>query len=133
MRKNTRGLRLQNNVPAREFYQIGMSANQGGISVYIPGIKDKTYLAKTYGKKLGKASVTGDVVQANPVTGMREFGSHSQAAGTWSDDGSLILCTADSLVTHEFNLADMGGRFVRWMNDGLWTARGDAFDVDCLF
>ena len=43
----------------REFYQIGLSANKTGISVYILGIKDKTYLAKTYGKKLGKASVTG--------------------------------------------------------------------------
>src|SRR5688572_28259148 len=43
----------------REFYQIGLSANKTGISVYILGIKDKTYLAKTYGKKIGKASVTG--------------------------------------------------------------------------
>ena len=43
----------------REFYQIGMSANTTGISVYILGIDDKTYLAKTYGKTLGNASVTG--------------------------------------------------------------------------
>ena len=43
----------------REFYQIGISANKTGISVYILGIKDKKYLAQTYGKKLGKASVTG--------------------------------------------------------------------------
>jgi hypothetical protein len=43
----------------REFYQIGLSANRTGISVYILGLKDKTYLARTYGKKLGKASVTG--------------------------------------------------------------------------
>jgi Domain of unknown function (DU1801) len=43
----------------KEFYQIGLSANTTGISVYIMGIKDKTYLTKTYGKKLGKASVTG--------------------------------------------------------------------------
>jgi hypothetical protein len=43
----------------REFYQIGMSANTTGISVYILGIPDKTYLAKTYGKKIGKASVSG--------------------------------------------------------------------------
>ena len=43
----------------REFYQIGLSANTTGISVYILGIEDKTYLAQTYGKKLGKASVTG--------------------------------------------------------------------------
>ena len=44
---------------AREFYQIGLSANKTGISVYILGIKDKKYLAQTYGKELGKASVTG--------------------------------------------------------------------------
>src|ERR1700676_4123678 len=44
---------------ARDFYQIGLSANKTGISVYIMGVKDKTYLAKTYGKKMGKASVTG--------------------------------------------------------------------------
>lgn len=43
----------------RAFYQVGLSANTTGISVYIMGIKDKTYLAKTYGTKLGKASVTG--------------------------------------------------------------------------
>jgi hypothetical protein len=43
----------------REFYQIGMSANKTGISVYILGIKDKKYLTRTYGKKLGKASVSG--------------------------------------------------------------------------
>jgi hypothetical protein len=43
----------------REFYQIGVSANTTGISVYILGLDDKTYLVKTYGKKIGKASVTG--------------------------------------------------------------------------
>src|SRR5580658_6438241 len=43
----------------REFYQIGMSANTTGISVYIMGINDKKYLAQTFGQKLGKASVTG--------------------------------------------------------------------------
>ncbi|HXB42087.1 MAG TPA: DUF1801 domain-containing protein, partial [Bacteroidia bacterium] len=43
----------------REFYQIGISANKTGISVYVLGINDKTYLAKTYGKKIGKANITG--------------------------------------------------------------------------
>lgn len=43
----------------REFYQIGISANKTGISVYILGIDDKKFLAQTYGIKLGKASVTG--------------------------------------------------------------------------
>ena len=43
----------------REFYQIGLSANKSGISVYILGIDDKKFLADTYGKNLGKATVTG--------------------------------------------------------------------------
>jgi len=43
----------------REFYQVGLSPNTGGLSVYILGIEDKTYLARTYGKTIGKASVTG--------------------------------------------------------------------------
>jgi hypothetical protein len=47
------------NGTTREFYQIGMCANKTGISVYIMGVKDKKYLAQTYGKKIGKASVSG--------------------------------------------------------------------------
>lgn len=47
------------NGKTREFYQIGMSANTTGISIYILGIEDKKYLAQTFGKKLGKASVSG--------------------------------------------------------------------------
>lgn len=43
----------------REFYQIGISANTAGISIYIMGIKDKKYLAETYGKTIGQASVSG--------------------------------------------------------------------------
>lgn len=43
----------------RDFYQIGLSANTSGMSVYVMGIADKTYLSKTYGDKIGKASVSG--------------------------------------------------------------------------
>jgi hypothetical protein len=43
----------------RDFYQIGLSANTTGISLYIIGIEDRTWLARTYGERLGKASVTG--------------------------------------------------------------------------
>ena len=47
------------NGKTREFYQIGLSANTTGISVYIMGVDDKKYLAETFGPDLGKASVTG--------------------------------------------------------------------------
>jgi hypothetical protein len=43
----------------RDFYQIGLSANTTGISIYIIGIEDKEYLARTYGGRLGKATITG--------------------------------------------------------------------------
>ena len=47
------------NGATKDFFQIGISGNTTGISVYILGIKDKKYLAETFGNKLGKASVTG--------------------------------------------------------------------------
>lgn len=47
------------NGKTREFYQIGISANTTGMSVYIMGLHDKKYLAKRFGRELGKASVTG--------------------------------------------------------------------------
>lgn len=51
----------------KEFYQVGLSANTTGISVYIMGIADKTYLTKTYGKELGKASVSGYCIKFKSV------------------------------------------------------------------
>ena len=55
----------------REFYRIGLSANTSGISVYILGIEDKAYLAKTYGKKIGKASVTGYCIKFKALKDIR--------------------------------------------------------------
>ena len=43
----------------KAFYQIGISTNSTGISVYIMGMEDKKRLPETYGKIIGKASVTG--------------------------------------------------------------------------
>lgn len=43
----------------RDFYRLGLSANTGGISIYILGLADKNLLRQAYGPRLGKASVTG--------------------------------------------------------------------------
>lgn len=51
----------------REFYQIGLSANSTGISVYIMGLDDRKYLAETYGARLGKANVTGYCIKFSTV------------------------------------------------------------------
>lgn len=55
------GLRTVNyaNGKCGEFYQIGISANTSGLSIYILGLEDKNVLAQKFGKELGKASVTG--------------------------------------------------------------------------
>jgi hypothetical protein len=59
------------NGKTKEFYQIGISANTTGISVYIMGVNDKKYLAKTFGKKLGKASVTGYCIKFKTLTDIK--------------------------------------------------------------
>lgn len=52
---------------SRAFYRIGLSANKTGISVYILGIKDKMYLAQTYGAELGKAKVSGYCIRFKTI------------------------------------------------------------------
>jgi Domain of unknown function (DU1801) len=52
----------------REFYRIGLSSNATGISLYLMGIEDRKYLPKTYGKKIGKAKVTGYCVRFRRLT-----------------------------------------------------------------
>ncbi|MES2736538.1 MAG: ADP-ribosylglycohydrolase family protein [Verrucomicrobiota bacterium] len=66
---------------------------------------------------------------ADPVTDMRDYGTHGQPAGTWSDDGALLLCSVESLVEKGFDTEDMGARFVRWCSLGHWTAHGTVFDI----
>ncbi len=59
------------NGKTKEFYQIGLSGNTTGISVYIMGIDDKKHLAQTFGKNLGKASVTGYCIKFKTLTDIR--------------------------------------------------------------
>jgi ADP-ribosyl-[dinitrogen reductase] hydrolase len=67
-------------------------------------------------------------LKANPVREMRGAGVHGQLAGTWSDDTSMSLCLAESLL-NGFDLEDQAKKFCAWYYEGLWTARGDTFDV----
>jgi ADP-ribosylglycohydrolase len=61
---------------------------------------------------------------------MTGYGTHYQSPGMWSDDTSLTLCLAQSLVEAGYDLADAGKRFVRWYREGYWTPYGRAFDID---
>ncbi|HEY1224697.1 MAG TPA: DUF1801 domain-containing protein [Brevundimonas sp.] len=55
---------------SREFYQIGLSANTTGVSVYIMGIEDRTYLPAAYAANIGKASVTGYCIKFRSLAGV---------------------------------------------------------------
>ncbi len=64
----------------------------------------------------------------DPVTDMRAFGTWNQPAGTWSDDGALLLCTAETLIEGT-DIERTGAAFVRWMKNSEWAARGKLFDI----
>jgi hypothetical protein len=51
----------------RDFYQIGLSANKSGISIYILGLDDKTFLAETFANTIGKASVSGYCIKFKTI------------------------------------------------------------------
>jgi ADP-ribosylglycohydrolase len=59
---------------------------------------------------------------------MRAFGTHQQPLGTWSDDSSLLFCTAESLL-QGFDLIAIADNFKRWYQAGHWTPHGVVFDI----
>lgn len=71
-----------------------------------------------------------ETLDRDPVTTMIGYGTHSQPAGTWSDDTSMTLCTLESLVEKQgVDLSDIANRFVRWHKQGYWTPHGHVFDI----
>lgn len=54
----------------KDFYQIGLSSNTSGISVYIMGIQSKKHLPETYGYTIGKANVTGYCIKFKSLKGI---------------------------------------------------------------
>jgi ADP-ribosyl-[dinitrogen reductase] hydrolase len=69
-----------------------------------------------------------EFLRLNPVTDMTGYGTHYQPPGTFSDDSSLTFCLAE-MLTGEFDLNALGQNFIRWRDEGYWTAGGEAFDV----
>ena len=69
-------------------------------------------------------------LEADPVTEMRGYGSHKVPAGTWSDDTSMTLCLLESLTRLKaVDYQDIMNNFLRWMEDGEFTATWTVFDI----
>ena len=66
----------------------------------------------------------------DPVTDMREYGTHNQPIGTWSDDSSMALATLDSIVKNNgIVYEDIMKRFREWRVNGAYTPHGRVFDI----
>ncbi|MCG8598836.1 MAG: ADP-ribosylglycohydrolase family protein [Verrucomicrobiales bacterium] len=102
--------------PVRSLTQQGMAA----------------ILGAAVGDALGvPVEFQGREVRVNdPVTGMREFGTHHQPAGTWSDDTSMILATASGfLEAGEYSPEAVMKEFAAWLDSAKHTPHGEVFDV----
>lgn len=65
-----------------------------------------------------------------PVTDFRSGGRHHLEAGTWTDDTSLALCLAESLIERRgFDMRDQLDRYLSWFRSGHLSATGRCFDI----
>jgi len=71
---------------------------------------------------------TRSELQQNPVKTMTGYGTYGQPAGTWSDDSSMMLCTAESMLAG-FNINLMGKLFLKWYKNAYWTPYDEVFDI----
>ncbi|MEO1051441.1 MAG: ADP-ribosylglycohydrolase family protein [Bacteroidota bacterium] len=67
-------------------------------------------------------------MKSKPAKDMIGYGVHNQPMGTWSDDGALTFCLAESL-TKGYDLLDIAKNFVLWKTQAYWSARNEVFDI----
>ena len=65
-----------------------------------------------------------------PVTDMVGGGPFGLPPGSWTDDTSMALCLAESLITcRGFDARDQMERYIRWWQDGHMSSTGACFDI----
>jgi ADP-ribosyl-[dinitrogen reductase] hydrolase len=65
-----------------------------------------------------------------PVTDMVGGGPFRLKPGEWTDDTSMALCLAESLIEcNGFDAADQMRRYVKWLDEGYWSSNGRCFDI----
>ena len=67
-------------------------------------------------------------LQVNPVIGMREYGTHHQPAGTWSDDSAMSFLLVEQLI-EGYDIEGLGQKFCQWYQYNYWTPHGEIFDM----
>ena len=64
-----------------------------------------------------------------PLTDMVGGGPFQLLPGQWTDDTSMALCLAASLLDNGFDLHDQMQRYVRWHDEGYMSSNGRCFDI----
>jgi len=72
--------------------------------------------------------LTRKSLEQNPVITMMGYGTHHQPIGTWSDDTSMTMCLAESLIDG-YDSERIGKNFVAWYKQAKWTAHNEVFDI----
>jgi ADP-ribosylglycohydrolase len=68
-----------------------------------------------------------------PVTGLIGDGIHRLSAGYWTDETSLALCLATSILeTNQFDLRNQIELYLRWYRHGYPSSTGECFDIDTI-
>ena len=67
-------------------------------------------------------------LKEKPITDMIGYGTHTQPAGTWSDDSSLTFCLAEALI-EGYTIEKSANNLLKWYSENYWTADGEVFDI----
>src|SRR5690349_15174535 len=65
-----------------------------------------------------------------PITDMVGGGPFGLVAGEWTDDTSMALCLAESILDRDgFDATDQLRRYLLWADDGYLSSNGRCFDI----
>ena len=68
-------------------------------------------------------------LRRDPVVDMREYGTHNQPRGTFSDDTSMSIAALDAIKGGVLDYLGVMKNFVSWYERGEYTSGGVTFDV----
>lgn len=74
--------------------------------------------------------VERETLKKHKIVDMKEYGTHNQPKGTWSDDSSMVIASIESLINEKkINYTDIMDKFIAWYKNGEYTPFNKVFDI----
>lgn len=103
------------------------------MNLVAPGVVDRAagaLLGLAVGDALGTTLEFSAPGTFEPIDDMMGGGPFGLEPGQWTDDTSMALCLAESLVEcNGFDAQDQMSRYLRWYREGYWSCTGRCFDI----